>query len=326
MLCSVFVGCNHKELCYHHPHTSRIRVAYDWSNAPEADPEGMCVYFYPEDGRAPIRVDFSGTDGGYVDLDNGRYTAITYNNDTEAVQFGGIDKFATHFAYTRTGGLFESVAGMAGYDVPRADDNERVVICPEMLWGARASQIIITDAGMQYVCPSAGRVTERSFDVGDDYVIIFTPEELVCHYSYEIRNVSNLGSVSRMSASLSGMSSGMLLGDFSLDRECVTLPFDATADDTGTTIYGQFLTFGYSEENVQQHRLLLYVWLEDGRKLCYGRETERFDVTAQIHTAPDRRRVHIIIDGLDLPEPITSGGGFDVNVDDWIQINEDLYF
>ncbi len=118
LLCLVAVvalaGCNHKELCYHHPHTVRVRVVYDWVNSPDADPDGMCVWFYPEDGSAPVRVDFSGTDGGYVELATGRYTAITFNNDTEAVQFGGSGAFDTHYAFTRDGGLLESIAGAAG--------------------------------------------------------------------------------------------------------------------------------------------------------------------------------------------------------------------
>ena len=39
--------------------------------------------------------------------------------------------------------------------------------------------------------------------------------------------------------------------------------------------------------------------------------------------APEKRRVHIVIDGLTLPEPIT-GGDMDVAVDDWIVVNEDI--
>ena len=29
-------GCNHKELCYQHPHVGEIRVEFDWRYAPEA--------------------------------------------------------------------------------------------------------------------------------------------------------------------------------------------------------------------------------------------------------------------------------------------------
>lgn len=299
-------GCNHKELCYHHPHTARVRVVYDWVNAPDADPDGMCVWFYPEDGSTPVRVDFSGTDGGYVELATGRYTAITFNNDTEAVQFGGSGSFDTHYAFTRDGGLLESIAGAAGKTAPQAAD-ERVVITPDRLWGASSAQVDVVDNG-------------------GECVITFYPEDLVCHYTCEIRHVTNLGRADRICGSLSSMSGALYLGSQQLHTECVTLPFAAEADADGSTIRGEFFTFGHHEANPQRHKVLIYVWMADGRKLCYGRDVDRFDVTEQIHAAPDRRRVHIIIDGLDLPEPIDDSGGFNVDVDDWTQVNEDLYF
>ena len=54
VLTLLLAACEHKELCYHHPHVTTIRVAFDWREAPKADPEGMCVFFYPlEEEAAP---------------------------------------------------------------------------------------------------------------------------------------------------------------------------------------------------------------------------------------------------------------------------------
>ena len=36
-------SCVHKELCYDHPYTVSVRVEFDWRDAPEAAPDGMCV-------------------------------------------------------------------------------------------------------------------------------------------------------------------------------------------------------------------------------------------------------------------------------------------
>lgn len=65
---SMAVSCVHKELCYHHPHSATVRVEFDWRDAPEASPDGMCVYFYPSGGGGVRRVDFSGRRGGEVEL------------------------------------------------------------------------------------------------------------------------------------------------------------------------------------------------------------------------------------------------------------------
>lgn len=41
----LLTGCEHKDLCYHHPHQVRLRVVFDWMDAPDAAPDGMTIYF-----------------------------------------------------------------------------------------------------------------------------------------------------------------------------------------------------------------------------------------------------------------------------------------
>ena len=145
----LLTGCVHKELCYNHPHTVSVRVEFDWRDAPEASPEGMCVYFYPLDGKGGTRFDFKGTEGGEVELTVGSYLVLCYNNDTESVQFYNTDDFGTHGAYTREGNVLEPMYGnAASYSVPKADgaEDERVVICPDMLWGSSDTEVEIVAA------------------------------------------------------------------------------------------------------------------------------------------------------------------------------------
>ena len=325
-------SCEHKELCYHHPHVVTVRVQFDWRNAPEADPEGMCVFFYPilEEGRnsgelgSAVRCDFRGTAGGTVDLQVGKYRAVCYNNDTEALLFSGADRFDTHYGYTREGNIFESIYGNGAMYAPRAEgsEDERVVITPDMMWGCNAFDIEVTDSGIGYVCvPEKDRDKVEVKDT--EHVITLYPDELMCTYTYEIRNVTNLKYVDRMCASLSGMAGGLYFGREELDSECVTLPLEALKGD-GTTIVGGFFTFGHHPENLDEHRMLLYVWLDGGEKVYYGRDSAKFDVTEQIHGAPDKRHVHIVIDGLDLPQVIGNGSGYEVDVDDWYEVNEEI--
>lgn len=317
-------SCHHKNLCYDHPHTRTLRLEFDWRDAPDANPEGMCVYFYPLSGEsAPMRrFDFAGTKGGEITIEDGRYRVICYNNDTEAVQFRGVNAFDSHEAFTRNGNIFEPLYGNGASYAPRAEgaDDERVVICPDMLWGDHAVDVVINERGISYT--SAYDVTSRAasagFPVKDSQVITMFPHELVCHYSYEVRHVKNITSASQMCATLSSMSPSIYLGTETLDPEPVTIPFAAKSDGQ-STITGKFLTFGDSEENKKPHKFVLYVWFIDGSKYYYT-----FDVTNQIHSAPDKRHVHLIIDGLDFPQPITNGNGFHPSVDDWYEVKEDI--
>ena len=36
-------GCEHKELCYEHPHTMQLDVIFDWGKAPGASPGSMSL-------------------------------------------------------------------------------------------------------------------------------------------------------------------------------------------------------------------------------------------------------------------------------------------
>lgn len=317
---SIFLmSCQHKELCYHHPHEATVRVEFDWRNAPNATPEGMTVYFYPEEGGLPQRSDFIGKNGGIVDLVVGKYKVICYNNDTEAVLFRDINQFDKHAAYTRDGNIFESIYGNATQYAPRADntEDERVVISPDMMWGCSVYDLEITESGLSYIC-----VPEKDKDdinvQNKEHVITLYPCEIVCTYTYEVRNVSNLKYVTQICGSLSSMAPSQLFANEQLAKECVTIPFASTSDGI-SKITGQFYTFGHHEDNQEKHMMLFYAWLEDGAKYYYT-----YDVTDQIHEAPDKRHVHIIIDGLEFPQPIGNGSGFDVDVDDWTIVEEDI--
>lgn len=301
----IFSSCNHKELCYVHPHEVTLRLEYDWTNAPDANPAGMCVFFYHEDLEvAPVRFDFKGTEGGGITLIPGRYRVLTYNNDTEVAQFGNTHDFDTHYAFTREGNILEPIYGN-GMSIPnRAEgtDDERVMITPDMMWGTNEIDIVVTGV--------------------ENQVITLYPQELLCHYSYEVRNVKNLKHVSQMSGALSGMSPSMTLVDEGLHTEPVTLPFEARRDGANT-IRGEFLTFGHHEDVDKPHRMAFYMVMDDGSKYSFTKGSN-LDVTNQVHSAPNRKRVHIIIDGLDLPTPIENGSGFSPDVDDWDDVQQDI--
>lgn len=323
VLTLLLATCEHKELCYHHPHVTTIRVAFDWREAPKADPEGMCVFFYPlEEEAAPSRYDFTGTTGGQIDIPVGKYRVLCYNNDTEAVLFRGIESLDTHEAFTRDGGLFEPIYGSGAEAAPQASgtEEERVVITPDALWGCVATDVEITETGISYICVPESEKDEWMGRpvVSDEQVITLYPHRLLCLYTYEIRHVEGLKYVAQMSASLSGMSPALPLATEEPDAEPTTLPFEARHDGEAT-ITGGFLTFGQPAANATAHKLALYVWLADGTKWLYT-----FDVTGQVDQAPNPKRVHIIIDKLTLPEPIGDDSGFHPDVDDWIEEEHDI--
>lgn len=306
LLSVILSSCNHKELCYVvHPHPVTVRVEFDWEEAPEANPAGMCVFFYHEDdGITPVRVDFQGTRGGEVELTPGIYRIVTYNNDTEVVHAYNTYDFDHHYVTTREGHILEPIYGNGLPMPPRSGgtEDERVMITPDMLWGCNKPGTVVSQDSAQ--------------------VITLRPHDMLCHYSYEVRNVKHLKHVSQMSAALSGMSPTLMISDESLQPEAVTLPFEAHKDGE-SMIRGEFLTFGHHDEIDNPHRMAFYMVMDDGSKYSFT-SGSNLDVTQQVHSAPDRRRVHLVIDGLDLPTPIENGDGFNPNVDDWDDVQQEI--
>lgn len=317
VIATALSGCNHKPLGEEIVPTQRIRVEFDWQDAPEANPEGMCVYFYNSDTGEHRRFDFPGSVGGIVSLPYGDWHVLTYNNDMPGVLIRGHEDFLSHTAYTRDGNVLEEALGnglppssrkAAAQDAPRVKgtETEAVVITPDMMWGQSCMNISVR--------PEKGK---------DEIIVTMRPHELTCTYTYEIRNVENLEHVTNMCGALSGMAGELTVCDESLSEAPVTLPIPAWEKDR-TTITGQFYSFGHHPDGEAEHHMTLYVWMDDGTKLAYGTERgQKWNVTQQIDEAPDKRHVLYIIDGLDLPVEMT-GSGIAPSTDNWSSEHHDI--
>ena len=88
-------ACEHKELCYEHPHVGFVRVLFDWSQLPGANPECMYVRFFPEEGGRPVQYEFTGRDGGTVQLSPGNYRIICHNGDMESTHARNTEAYDT---------------------------------------------------------------------------------------------------------------------------------------------------------------------------------------------------------------------------------------
>lgn len=298
-------GCRHKDLRPDTEGPGYIKVVYDWGKAPEASPQGMTLWMFHDSGTS-YRIDLPGRDGGISQVHAGSHAIISCNSDTEITGFANTGAFDSHFAQTFETDLFRGVRGGGSTRVvPRAHgaENERVVASPDQLWSASAGNVNVT--------------------VGKTTVITMEPKPMTCHYSVEIHDVSNLGDAETMCATLTGMSPGVRLSDGELSDEPVTVPFAMTADLQRGVITGEFLTFGHHPANGSPHRLILYVWLRDGSRICYGTEGSQFDVTSQIDDVPDPGNVSIVIEGLDIPAGFTQGT-FQPGASDWIEIDTEI--
>ena len=300
---SVLVSsCTHKELCYDHSHIVEVNVGFVWEKAPLATPQSMSVYFFPEDGREPLRYEFTDHNGGRIRLSRGTYQAICLNSDTRNIRIDDMDTFDSFCITTKDGGSMYGLStyGIMANEIPKAKDSEdeRVALSPETLWSGSIANIEIKD---------------------QDQKIIFYPEKRTSTYTVEIRNVQNLKWVNGISGTISTMSGGYHPGYCCLSDEDVTIPFEAAMNRDEATITGNFTSFGHCPYVEKTHYITIYAVLADQSRWYYT-----FDVTDQIHDAIDPYEIHIILEELPFPKPVVNGGGFKPDVGEWNSVEIEI--
>lgn len=288
---------------------SEIYVAFDWRNAPDANPSSMMAYFFPATRGDAILYTFSNAEGGEITIPYGYYAGIGLNGDnTEWAGMRNTDDPESFEVYTRDAENLEAY-GILSRSVPRAEgtEHERMAKTPGMIWSDRKDNINLS--------------ADDDADGNGVHTITFYPEEAICHYTVDILDIAHSEYLhgAEVDATLSGMGEGFLAGKHTATDVAVTMPFTLKSDTKANSLNGQFLTFGECCSTAHSHMLTVYVYLTDGTKWYHA-----YDVTDQVTSAPDPRNVHIVVRGLDLPQPITGGSGFQPDVNEWNNININL--
>lgn len=306
----VATGCEHKDLCEHGAYAD-ISVVFDWRAVPDADPEGMCVYFYPQqEGLVIRRVDFKGRDGGKVKMLPGKYDIIAYNNDCSYAIAEATEAYMKHTLTSVLASGHEELSAI----LAEAVDNH--CLTPERLFLAT-----LEDAEIEMMTSDFEHGTVKSRSgvnvVDGNTTIILTPEDISDAYTFEIRNVQNVESLAKAYCTLSNMRSGVSASTLA-GAGTTTYAFEGTLT-ADHCIVGRFYSYGHCDDG-SGHRFLLYAVLADGSVAVIGADADAYDVTSQIHEAADPRRVHLVIDGASLP--VVSG--FRPGIGDWEEIYEEF--
>lgn len=208
-------ACEHKDLCYDHPHFATVRVVFDWTKISNHDkPEGMRVVFYPTDDESNTWIfDFPGGEDGEVELPENDYRVICFNYDTDGMVWKENGSYTLFTADTR--------------DV-RSPDNQTMAVTPPWLCGDHIDRVILKD-----------------IPEGSTKIIRLTPVNMVCHYTYEVNGIRGLDRVADLRAALSGMSGSLNMSGDSLPAGLSeSLLFDGMV--SRNQIIGGFYTFGHS--------------------------------------------------------------------------------
>ncbi len=317
LLC-ITVSCQHKELCYHHPHTARVRIDVDWSEFEKDEPSGMTVMVYPLRGGVAITHLTNTTTHAYVDLLAGSYHSIVFNQSESeygSVLFKGMDRYETAEVYTATSksGWYKSKSG-----------EEKVATDPEWIGTDTYENSVVTEEMVSVT--GEHLIMEGNTRAMPDYVIAnHIPQNIIYTLTVKV-HVKGYHNLRSARASMNGLAEGYMFAAHKPTSAIVTQLMENWSkqvdevDPTKGTITGQITCFGLpdghratSEENLFNLSLLLV----DNKTVV----TFPFNVGDLIVCDKDRLELWL---ELDLDEPLPdvqpeggSGSGFDATVDDW---------
>lgn len=293
-------SCCQKDLLYPNEEDidECINVKFDWEDTPDANPEGMTLYFFPVDSRSQIwRFDIAGRNGGNVELPQGTYNMLAYNNDLPDVYFTDIQNFKYFSGNART----------------RSDS---LTYATGMLFCGVVEVLHIRQNGTDYLGPDGTIVDAK------DNVIICKPVSLCSCYTVEIRSLSNIENLRSAYATLDGLAPSIRLYDGASYGEPINILTDLVYAATDNILRGQFHAFGLSP-GINKFQLTVTIVRDDSKVF-----TKNFDVTPQVLNCSDLKNVLIIVDDIEIPgdiePPHSSDVDMEINVDGWNEINIDL--
>ena len=273
------VSCQHKDLCYDHPHNGHLQVVFDWAKVSETVEQNMELFLFPVGGGRPLHYQFYNIYGGYIDVPSGVYKAICANTGTGANRFeDSSDTFSGFTVTTRA-----------------LSKSEDAILEPDILYSDHISDGIRIDSGK-------------------DQTLTMYPAQRTPRYTVIVKNVRNLNGAKNCTASLTKLSCSYRAADDEALDDSHSQSFEmARAGES--SLVGMVTIFGHRHNECLNHILTLHFDLQSGNELnCTVDVSDRMTELAR----DGRMSGEIIIDlDIDLPKPISNGSGFQPTVDDW---------
>lgn len=326
------ISCEHKELCYYHPHTAPVRVNVDWSLFPMDTPTGMTAFAFPfmyEDDRVFKFVTHK-IDNITLDLEAGFFNTLVFNQDES--EYGTIEFFNLE-DYQKAEARIVPTKSTNWYTTKLPDT--KVYSEPEWLAVGFVENIEVTEemvkiAEEEFLANRKQQITRASKTINDlatVYPISVTKQiefNILCSGFYNLRSVR---------ASIDGLAEGCVLYTRETTSGMVTHTIDAwdatelPHDVSKGYIFSKLCTFGIPaghKGNPEENILSLHLLLVDNKTIV-DYDFPIGDILAQFNELDglDGEIQKVVVD-LVIPERLPdvmpeggSSGGFDINIDDW---------
>lgn len=292
---------------------STVTLDFDTLNVGQS-PTAMRAVFYPADQLTMTNMTM-----GYTIFDcpqsswptnckipAGKYYITAYNNDTENIIVEQMnDRYnmkATSLKYARGHQEKPSV-------IDSIYNNQPVLDCPDYM-----------------VHAVANNYHEIEVAPGESKTIKLFPDSMVITVNFKLKDIKGLDWVRECRGSLNNVAGKRYITPENETEDSVAVMFDCNFNPEENTVYGSFYVFGLYPSNstiVLSHKMVMYFWMNKGQIFL------PIDVTDIINNAGRQGGdVTIEINNLDinLKDYVSSPNTFDINVDEWTDVNVEVGF
>lgn len=219
-------SCEHKELCYYHPHVAPVRVNVDWSLFPMDEPTGMTAYAYPlhEDENDIYRFISHNINYITLELEAGFFHTLVFNQSESeygTLEFSNLEDYNT--AQVRV------LQTKSNWYATKAPDT-KVGTEPEWLAVGTAENVEVTEEMVRIAEEEflANRQEQMMRAIGRaiNNVATVTPISVIKQVEFRVycEGLYNLRSVR---ASVDGMAEGCILATGEVTQGSVSHTIDA---------------------------------------------------------------------------------------------------
>jgi len=311
LVLALLSSCEYKDLddSLYPESWKRQSIALSWDySCLDSIPKSFRVALYPADELTREKLtqpcllyDVYNTNAVLSNLPGGYYKVTAWNTDTEHCIINDVsdrDKVnATTTTFYTSGANPSAVLDSLYYGQPIYDTPEYMV-----------------------------HANKEMFHVVDDMLnqpLMLTPDSMCVTVDYIIHGISPLHLAKQVRAAVNNVTHSRLIAYDRETRDTCVIMTDCLTNPNDSTIHGRFYLYGMEPEDFQKmdHTMTLFFWL-DGRNIF-------FPIKINYYLRPYRREDNVIYleipdIGLNLRKYINTTGSFEINVDEWDDIQMDI--
>ena len=302
-------SCEYKPLEEYREYNDVI-IDFDW-NKVESVPNAMRVAFYPldETGKKNMSKGYTFYDlpksiwPASIQIPIGLYDVVAWNNDTEHVICDKYNSQQTLYATTpeyQPRGTFDTRTVLDSIY-----NGQKVLDYPDYMVHAIEREIPVS--------------------IGNTQKITLTPDSMVITINYKLHGVGGLSWVKQIRGAVNNVAGKRYIAQDNATSDDVAIMFDCQYNAEDSLIYGSFYVFGIEPTDMRNlsHKMVFFFWMDAGKIFIPIDVTKIFQ-----ECSLNNKEINIEIPSLqiDLRDYISSKSTFDVNIDEWDDLNIDIGF